>query len=62
MNQKEVLNIQWEYAVKSDDVKTPFEVPLEIAGINKTQLSETGVLDDWVNFSFNQHGAFNIEV
>jgi hypothetical protein len=36
MNQKEVLNIQWEYAVKSDDVKTPFEVPLEIAGINKT--------------------------
>jgi len=50
MNQIEVLNIEWEYANKSDDVKTPYAVPVEIAGINKTMLSETGVLDDWVNF------------
>jgi hypothetical protein len=52
LNKKDVLNIQWEYASKPDGVKTPFVVPLEIAGINKTQLSETGILDDWVNFSF----------
>jgi len=29
-------------------VKTPFSVPIEIAGLNKTVKSEGGVLNDWV--------------
>jgi hypothetical protein len=32
-NAVDILNIKWEYANKSDDVKIPFQVPSEIAGI-----------------------------
>lgn len=50
-DKRDILNIFWTYTNKPQGFKTPYQVPLEIAGIDKTKLSATGTLDKWVVFT-----------
>jgi hypothetical protein len=36
----DILNIEWEYANKSIDVRAPYAIPVEIAGADKSAQSE----------------------
>lgn len=58
----DVLNVGWTYTNKTTG-KLPYEVPLEIAGVDKTKLSTTNVLNKWVKFTEDgTTHSFTIEI
>jgi hypothetical protein len=62
-DKRDILNIFWTYTNKPAEFKTPYQVPLEIAGIDKTKLSATGTLDKWVVFTQNSTTkAFTLDI
>lgn len=59
----DILNIQWTYTDHTTSAKMPYTVPLEIAGCDKTILSDEGKLQDWINIVHdNDTKSFEIVV
>ena len=59
----DILCISWTYTDHSTGKKMPYTVPMDIAGIDKTILSDEGKLSDWLDIKLNKTtNAFEIEV
>lgn len=59
----DILCISWTYTDHSTGKKMPYTVPMDIAGIDKTILSDEGKLSDWIDIKLNKTTkAFEIEV
>jgi len=59
----DILCISWTYTDHNTGKKMPYSVPQEIAGIDKTVLSDKGKLSDWLDFKYNTTTkGFEIEV
>jgi hypothetical protein len=59
----DILCISWTYTDHNTTKKMPYSVPMDIAGIDKTVLSEAGKLSDWMDIKINSTTKeFEIEV
>jgi len=57
----DILTISWTYANHSTEAKMPYTVPMDIAGIDKTILSDEGVLSQWMEINLDDStGKFEI--
>ena len=55
------LNIHWNYD-DSQTMEQPFEVPESVINVNKSDLSEFGVLSDYLFFNQSETGPMQINV
>jgi|TARA_B110001450_G_C17638816_1_gene488435 hypothetical protein len=59
----DILSISWTYADHTKAAKMPYTVPMDIAGIDHTTLSDEGKLSDWIRIENNTAtGGFTIIV
>jgi hypothetical protein len=58
----DVLTISWTYTNHGSGAKMPYTVPMDIAGIDKTILSDEGKLSDWLRIENSTDGGFKIIV
>lgn len=59
----DILAISWTFTSHTKAGKMPYMVPLDIAGIDKTILSDEGILSSWVEVHRdNTTGSFEIRI
>ena len=56
-----VLSISWTYK-NGTGMKVPYQVPLDIAGVNKTSFDKTAVLSNWVKYTAGTSGPFTLDI
>jgi hypothetical protein len=59
----DILNIGWTYTSQPNNTKTPYQVPMDIAGLDKSKLSANGTLNKWILFTQDSTTkSFNLKI